>query len=130
VFTISSPFRFHFNQAIQNDQGYSFHVLCLYLLGGEGVLLLASPPFHVFSSSAQLSIKVFDISSIEHHFHGTPLSWNTTFIEHGPMVTHRLEDQTRNWKEFATYKARVESTRKAHIIPPTDSSKAFADPPF
>jgi hypothetical protein len=32
-------------------------------------------------------------------------------------------------EEIPTYKARVESTRKAHIMPPIDSAKAFGDPP-
>ncbi len=45
----------------------------------------------------------------------------------GPRRLIGIEDRVHVWKEFATYKARVESTRKAHIIPPMDSSKAFDD---
>jgi hypothetical protein len=33
-------------------------------------------------------------------------------------------------KRQTVYKTRVESAKKAHIKPPMENSKAFADPPF
>jgi hypothetical protein len=49
----------------------------------------------------------------------------------GLLVTHQpLEDKVRLRKRLAAYRARVESTRKAHIRPPIDNSKSFGDPPF
>jgi hypothetical protein len=57
---------------------------------------------------------------MKHHFNQTRF--------YGDFIG--FEDQIRIWKKFHTYKARVESTKKAQIILPIDSSKTFVEPLF